>query len=721
MQISSSTPVVSTFATDSAVECGFDPAGAAHIQSLLTFLYRDAGMAVLREYTANAWDSHVRAGTSAPVEVGLPSEWDPTLTVADRGVGLDEREIVEVYAPYGLSTKRESNTEIGAFGVGAKAAFTIASQFTVAGVKDGKKVTALFALNEAGTATVEIIGRDATDAPNGVTVTVPVRDVPGMHKAAQALFRFWPRGMVVVDGEMPEYLPDSMLAVTDRLFADCRGERLHHSQAHLVRDDSPTGLTVVMGGVPYRASVAMLSAVVRRVPAEQRAVRRLAVALASKSTPVQLVFLADIGAVDITPSREDLRDTPRTLETLHELLTVFEDRKQAAVEAALDAEPSAMHAANRLRELSTFLPDGLVTEGRLRWRGQRLVWKVALPYAVITRQTTELSSRCTRHEGETVLLGVTDFSRTRVVCGVDVDLERKARRLANRYMTHHDLERLILVPEDRAAVGWFAADPADPDPAITAVTVEQFLGQARELPTVSTPRAETTYAVWRGEYTLVTEPWTVSRIAEHVDAHGGRVLLETPGYWASNATPVINDVVWSGDVVVRLARSQTPEAFFRRFPDALQLQDVAAEHAKTVLGRAAEVERLALRHYEDPALRAVAAHPQLREIEPLRQMVADYTNADRAHAAIATRRMALLTCARRVLGRPGPEPVTGTGLPMLDVVLATLRAEAIATRKPVALAADLAADLATYLASHPTNTTTATTASTTASPVAVTA
>lgn len=712
MRIISDVPVTSTFGTDSAVECGFDPAGAAHIQSLLTFLYRDAGMAVLREYAANAWDSHVRAGTSAPVEVSLPSEWDPVLTVNDRGVGLDEQEIIEVYAPYGLSTKREFNDQIGAFGVGAKSAFTIASQFTVAGVKGGKKVTALFALNEAGTATVEIVGRDATDAPNGVTVTVPVQDAPGMHRAAHTLFQFWPRGTVVVDGELPEYLPDSMLAVTDQLFADRHGEQVHHHYGQQqVREDAPTGVTIVMGGVPYRASVAMLSAVARRVPADQRAVRTLAGELAGKRTPVRLVRLADIGEVDITPSREDLRDTPRTLDALERMLGAFVDGKRAAVEAVLDTEPSATHASNRLVDLAAFLPAGLVSNNQVRWRGQHLAGQIGLPYSVIQRTTTDLSSRCTLRESFTVVLGH-DFARTWVVCGVDADRERKARRVANRFMTHHDLDMLVLVPGGKADVGWFAADPADPNPAIKAVTFEEFHTEARGLPTVSTPRGEATYEVWRGEYTQVTESWTVTRIVDHVQAHGGRVLLETPGgYWR---TPhlVINDVVWSGDVVVRLSRSQTPEAFFRRFTDALRLQDQVAEHAKTLLGQAAEVERLALRHCPDPVMEAVRTEPRLAGVEPLRQLVADYTAAARAHAAVTTGRMNLLAQARQVLGLPGARPVTTTGLPVLDLVLATVRDTCRSTKDPVDLADDLVADLATYLTNHPTATGTAASAGT---------
>jgi DNA topoisomerase VI subunit B len=189
------------------VECGFDATGAAHIQSILTYMYRDAPLAALREYATNALDAHVRAGNPDPIEVALPTAWEPTLTVADHGVGLSEQDIITVYSPYGTSTKRGTNTEVGAFGIGAKAAFAVSPQFTVTGVKDGVKVNALFALNEDGVATVEIVNRATTAEPDGVTVKVPVDDPAAMRQAADRLFGYWRPGTVVVDGKQPTYCP----------------------------------------------------------------------------------------------------------------------------------------------------------------------------------------------------------------------------------------------------------------------------------------------------------------------------------------------------------------------------------------------------------------------------------------------------------------------------------------------------------------------------------
>ena len=129
--------VEGTLRADSAVAMSIDPQGMAHIMGVLTNLYSDAPLAVVREYATNARDAHQAAGVTRPIEVGLPTALDPTLRVQDFGAGLSEQDILGVYARYGCSTKRDSDEQVGAFGLGSKSAFTLAQQFVVTSVHDG--------------------------------------------------------------------------------------------------------------------------------------------------------------------------------------------------------------------------------------------------------------------------------------------------------------------------------------------------------------------------------------------------------------------------------------------------------------------------------------------------------------------------------------------------------------------------------------------------------
>src|ERR1035437_10098491 len=80
------------------VGMSIDEGALAHIMSVLTDLYSDPEMAVIREYSTNALDAHVEAGVTRPIEVTLPSALSPYLKIRDYGTGLDVEDIRTIYS-----------------------------------------------------------------------------------------------------------------------------------------------------------------------------------------------------------------------------------------------------------------------------------------------------------------------------------------------------------------------------------------------------------------------------------------------------------------------------------------------------------------------------------------------------------------------------------------------------------------------------------------------
>lgn len=99
---------------------GISAKDSCHIMQILRdTLYSDKVLAVLREYSSNAWDAHREADRAdMPIKVTLPTEMAPTLSIRDRGPGLSPEEVFEVYTQYGASTKRESDVTVGTMGIG---------------------------------------------------------------------------------------------------------------------------------------------------------------------------------------------------------------------------------------------------------------------------------------------------------------------------------------------------------------------------------------------------------------------------------------------------------------------------------------------------------------------------------------------------------------------------------------------------------------------------
>ena len=64
----------------------FDANSISHIMSVLTDLYSDPELAVIREYSTNAADSHIAAGAARPIEITTPNAMSPFFKVRDFGL-----------------------------------------------------------------------------------------------------------------------------------------------------------------------------------------------------------------------------------------------------------------------------------------------------------------------------------------------------------------------------------------------------------------------------------------------------------------------------------------------------------------------------------------------------------------------------------------------------------------------------------------------------------
>jgi hypothetical protein len=83
------------------------------------YQYSDPIGSFIREITSNAYDAHIEAGTNKPVVVRY-SRTKQQIQFIDHGTGLSPQLVREVFSKFFSSTKRETNDQIGAFGLGSK-------------------------------------------------------------------------------------------------------------------------------------------------------------------------------------------------------------------------------------------------------------------------------------------------------------------------------------------------------------------------------------------------------------------------------------------------------------------------------------------------------------------------------------------------------------------------------------------------------------------------
>lgn len=294
------------------IDMKFDENSIAHIMSLLTDLYSDPELAVIREYSTNARDSHIEAGQTRPVEISLPNALSRFFKVKDYGIGLSVEDVTEIYSKYGASTKRDSNAYNGMLGIGGKSALTYTQQFNVIAVKNGVRVCVSVSRKTDGTGVMEIVDTSTTDEPNGVEVIVTVKDYNSFNRKANRFYRFWEPGVVLVNGQEPNYFEGDQITPNILLVDD------------LDKD------YVVQGNVGY--------------PLEDRLYHGYGYNYNSWG----LVMQVPVGDVDFTPSREALHYTAHTKATVARLKKEFNDAILAKIERDIEDAPSAPEAVRRM-------------------------------------------------------------------------------------------------------------------------------------------------------------------------------------------------------------------------------------------------------------------------------------------------------------------------------------------------------------------------------------
>lgn len=360
------------------VRMTFDENSIAHIMTLLTDLYSDAELAVIREYSTNARDAHIEAGNNAPIEIFLPGPLNPNFRVKDQGVGMSVDDIIDIYSKYGASTKRGTNDQNGMLGLGCKSGLTYTAQFMITAVKGGVKTLVSVGRTNDGTGTMEIVDTRSTDESNGVEISVPTKHNNGFATKARIFFQFWEPGTVLIDGAEPKFIKNEGKKITDSVY--------------IVGELSEN--YVVMGNVAY--------------PLERRLHQ-------SYGTKFGIVIFADMGEVNFTPSREALHYTGRTEAAIQKYSREFKDNyKQAISDDVSNADSFAAALARYFywsKQFSMYELQGI------NYRGQpiKTSWDFAGLHLSINR-TRRATTKVIQASYQSLKIGltVTDFAFDKV-------------------------------------------------------------------------------------------------------------------------------------------------------------------------------------------------------------------------------------------------------------------------------------------------------------------
>lgn len=167
--------IVATSHDFPTVNCTIDPEDMRYISSLLRNNYSNTILATIREPYANAVDANKENGLSPElIEVKSPTSLDQTFSIRDFGPGLSRDQIFNLYSKFGKSTKRDSNTKLGAFGIGKFAPLSYKDSFTVTSYHNGNKSIYSLYISEENDTKIDEVFSEPTSKANGICISVGV-------------------------------------------------------------------------------------------------------------------------------------------------------------------------------------------------------------------------------------------------------------------------------------------------------------------------------------------------------------------------------------------------------------------------------------------------------------------------------------------------------------------------------------------------------------------
>jgi Histidine kinase-, DNA gyrase B-, and HSP90-like ATPase len=332
MIVTQSKANVITQGIQGAVSFGIKQDGLAHIFNVLrNQLYSNKTLAVLREYSCNAVDAHTEAGHNRPIEVTLPSRLQLELKIRDYGLGLSQTDIQEIYAFYGESTKRKSNSLIGQLGLGSKSAFAYGDNFVINSFLDGIKTTYNAYIDPSQIGQIATLASASTNEANGVEIVIPIKpaDCETFVNVARSLFHHFKVKPIVKGVADFQYEEDKVLYAG-------KGWKMISGDRYSAKS------LAIMGNIAYEVSASSLK--LDENTENDSTIERL---LANCTIHLE----TEIGDLDIAASREGLQYTEKTIASLKAKFLVMRDELVANVNTALKGANSLWSFKKMLGEM----------------------------------------------------------------------------------------------------------------------------------------------------------------------------------------------------------------------------------------------------------------------------------------------------------------------------------------------------------------------------------
>ena len=306
----------------------------AIIMDSLINLYSDPIGSIVREITSNCIDANrerdLKLDGKIPMEgTDDTSFWSKKQTVCieyidkntilgidecmmfhDYGCGLSEERVRNVFTTFGASTKRDNNYEIGGFGLGAKSPLAYTETFYVSSRHNGTETYYMLYRNNDNVPHMDQVYQTSTDQQNGTTVIVPIKGSYDRRKFRESIVEQLPFFQNIVFKNVVETLGEVNNYYTSGLESK---KVVEETEDHIITNDGRDPFLLV-GRVVYPINWDLVG-----------------IDISDFRASIGVKF--DIGVLDLVPSREELRYTPKTIELILNKIKAIKTAFKASIAA----------------------------------------------------------------------------------------------------------------------------------------------------------------------------------------------------------------------------------------------------------------------------------------------------------------------------------------------------------------------------------------------------
>lgn len=302
------------------------------INAVTDRIYKDKKLAIVREYSTNAWDEHIKAKIPVDqIQITLPNLENPNFRVRDFGFGLTQDQIRDIYCILGESTKRGSNDFNGQLGLGCKSGFGYGDSFMVTSWVDGEKsVYNIIKGDDQKEGDVILMARCPMTENDrcGIEVTIPIKidDITEVNEKAANFYKYW-QVLPTIYNMNPDCHAEMIKFRDSKPFLKGEGWEVRpkssvYGSAHSV---------AVMGQVAYPIDWSMF---ISKLAMDSN--KRIWLDILQSN---DIILYFPIGALKFTINREELEYTETTFTNLEKRITdIFASLEQSVIEKFASAK-----------------------------------------------------------------------------------------------------------------------------------------------------------------------------------------------------------------------------------------------------------------------------------------------------------------------------------------------------------------------------------------------